>query len=169
MQQWPHQSEIAKFYGNPQGRAGRASAVWEAANLVKVVAPWRMVTAWKTPDGTHARVSSVRVHRLCAESLSRVFAAIWEASGRSQAQIEAWGCHLFGGAYNFRLMRGGTRLSMHSYGCAIDLDPERNAMGNRNPNFGSIRVVRQAFDDEGWEWGGDWSSPDGMHWQAART
>ncbi|HLC17357.1 MAG TPA: M15 family metallopeptidase [Thermodesulfovibrionia bacterium] len=25
-----------------------------------------------------------------------------------------------------------------------------------------------AFEKEGWTWGGNWKKPDGMHWQAAR-
>ena len=38
------------------------------------------------------------------------------------------GLDLFGGCFNYRPMRGGTALSMHSWGIAYDGDPERNQL-----------------------------------------
>lgn len=130
--------------------------------LVKL--PWRAETSWK-PVTT---INRVRVHRKVADSLTRVLSAIWDASGCSQPVIESWGCHLIGGAYNFRPQRGSNKLSMHAYGCAIDLDPDRNAMGDQTPNFMNIPQVLNAFKAEGWRWGGTFSRPDGMHWQATQ-
>jgi hypothetical protein len=75
--------------------------------------------------------------------------------------------HLFGGAYNFRVMRGGSSLSMHAYGCAVDFDPARNGFGSRNPYLAKCPAVLEAFKREGWTWGGTWKKPDGMHFQAA--
>ncbi len=168
---WPQQSQCDAYYGNPRGRNGEASAAWESANLARVHTPWKLVTAW---DGK--QVKGVKVHNKCGESLLRVFRAIWldaiseaTATGDPQKVIESWGMHLFGGGYNYRLMRGGSRLSMHSYGCAVDFDPARNGMGDKTPNFANCPEVLAAFKAEGWVWGGDWSNPDGMHWQAART
>jgi hypothetical protein len=152
------------FYGDPRGRDGRPSATWEREHLVRISPPWTLVTAWD-----FAPVRSISVHRACAPSLERVFAAIWARAGQSEDQIRTWGMHLFGGAYNFRLMRGGTRLSMHSWGCAVDFDPARNGFGDATPNFALVPAVLQAFDAEGWTWGGRWRTPDGMHWQAAGT
>ncbi|MGY3916723.1 M15 family metallopeptidase [Aeromonas australiensis] len=64
-------------------------------------------------------------------------------------------------------MRGGTRLSMHSWGCAVDFDSSRNSFGDSTPNFQNIPAVLTAFESQGWTWGGKWKKPDGMHWQAA--
>lgn len=160
---WPKDSELKSFFGDPAkgGRNGQANARWEAENLVVVPAPWRMVAAWNQKP-----VRGARVNRKCAESLARVLAAIWAASGQSENKIREWGCDQFGGGYNFRLKRGGSTLSTHAYGCAIDLDPERNRMG-LYPNFKSVPAVVSAFESEGWLWGGRWDSPDGMHFQAA--
>ncbi len=44
---------------------------------------------------------------------------------------------------------------MHSYGCAVDLDPVNNGLSDRTPRFAQFPQVLQAFADEGWKWGGD--------------
>ena len=162
MPNWPHQSEVDQYYGNPRGRDGGPSVSWEAANIIRIATPWPLITAW---DG--AAVSKVRVHRLCGESLSRVFERIWGAAGQDHRKVAEWGMHLYGGGYNYRLMRGSTRLSMHSWGCAVDFDPARNGFGDPTPNFANYPQVLDAFAAEGWTWGGRWSKSDGMHWQAA--
>lgn len=166
MTDWPKQVDRNAFYGNPRGANGRVDPKWEANNIVRVEFPWECgVLAWDT----NTRVKSCRVHRKCADSLKRVFAAIWVASGRSEAKIREWGMHLYGGGFEFRQVRGGSGLSSHSWGCAVDFDPRRNEQGDVTPNFANIPEVLKAFEAEGWEWGGTWRNPDGMHWQAART
>lgn len=161
MNQWPTQSNRTAFYGNPSSRdPAKPSVIWESANLVRITPPFKMTYAGNP-------VSSIRIHKKCAASLQRVFNAIWEASGKSQAKCDEWGVSIFGGTYNYRLTRGGNKLSSHSWGCAIDLDPARNGFGDATPNFAKIPQVLKAFAAEGWTWGGKWSKPDGMHWQAA--
>lgn len=159
---WPNQSGCDAYYGNPRGRNGRPSPAWEAANLTTIKPPYRMTYAGKP-------ISSIRIHKKCAASLERILNAIWMASGKKQSVVNAWGANIYGGAYNYRLMRGGNSLSMHSWGCAIDLDPARNGYGDSTPHFAAVPEVLKAFADEGWEWGGPWSKADGMHFQAART
>lgn len=161
MNKWPLQSECNRFYGNPN-KNGSPDPKWESANLVAIVPPYRMTYAGKP-------IKTIRVHKKCAESLLRILNRIFELAGHSQATVDAWGASIFGGAYNFRLMRGGVSLSMHSWGCAIDLDPANNGLGDQTPKFDKHPLVMQAFEEEGWEWGGSWSKRDGMHWQAAWT
>lgn len=163
---WPLQKDADRFYGNPRGVGGKANPAWEAENLVTVAAPYQLYYDKKPIRG-------VRVHRKCAESLRRVFSRIWESAGRNQAVVDQWGASTFAGAYNYRNKRNGGTLSMHAYGCAIDLDPARNGMGNTRPNFGNPgpAAVVAAFEAEGWVWGGRWAgrSCDGMHYQCARV
>lgn len=162
MNNWPHQSEADAFYGDPRGKNGEASTQWIDANIVRVTPPWQLVTAWD-----FRLVRGIRVHRKCRASLIRVLDNIWDAAAQSQQRIDEWGMQLYAGAFNFRTMRGGTRLSMHSWGCAVDFDSARNAFGDTTPNFADIPQVLSAFAGEGWTWGGTWRKPDGMHWQAA--
>jgi hypothetical protein len=162
MSKWPKQNETDKFYGNPRGKNGGPSPAWERTNLTLVKAPWPIVTSWDSSP-----VKGIRVHVKCAESLIKIFNSIWEAAGQDVEVVRQWGMHLYGGGYNFRIMRGGSRLSMHSWGCAVDFDPAQNEYGDASPNFANCPAVLNAFADEGWTWGGSWAKPDGMHWQAA--
>lgn len=157
---WPLQKNCDAFYGNPRGAGNGASAKWEAENLVTVKCPWGLKYNGKA-------VAGIRIHRKAADSLTRVLNAIWERVGRSQTEVDRIGMSKYGGSYNFRAMRGGAALSMHSYGCALDFDPARNALGSKKMSM-DMRVIEE-FEREGWEWGGHWSRPDGMHFQAART
>lgn len=174
-QPWPTQANRNRFYGNPALANGKLNPEWEAANIVRVTIPWKAVLAWDTK----VQVKTIRIHRLCAQSLERILAAIWTAAQKLGAQrhgdaitggqkvIEHWGMHLYGGAFEFRLQRGGSTLSSHSWACAIDWDPARNQLKDPTPNFADIPEVLKAFADEGWTWGGSWARKDGMHWQAA--
>lgn len=165
MNQWPHQNAVSVFYGNPDPDGdGVPNPSWEAAHLVTITPPYRMVLAWDVSR----RLKSIRVHRKCAGSLMQVLTNIAHYFG-SEQNIEENRMHLYGGCYNFRLMRGSTKLSMHSYGCAIDLDPAGNPLGRfYREKAGMIpRKVVELFKAEGWEWGGDWHRPDCQHFQAA--
>lgn len=77
-------------------------------------------------------------------------------------------------AFNFRVVAGTDVLSQHALGRAIDIDPLENPWrqphrilpeaGRAYADRGDIRpgmIVRPgpvvaAFDELGWEWGGDW-------------
>jgi len=162
MPKWPHQSDVDNFYGNPRGDGDEPGSAWVAQNIIRVKTPWDLVTAWN-----FSSVSGIRIHKKCAESLDRVFQNIWDAAGKDQLKINEWGMNLYAGGFNYRMMRGSSRLSLHSWGCAVDFDSARNAFGDSTPNFALIPAVLDAFAKEEWTWGGKWKKTDGMHWQAA--
>ena len=170
--QWPTQAAVLagkSAYGNPRGHTvGVGSAAWEGQNLVYVKAPFRMTFA-----GVQLS-KGMKVHRYCAASLGRVMQNLMDAANSKQEVLDHWGVSIYGGGHVFRLMRGGAALSMHSYGCAIDLDPARNGLADRTPRFAEFPAVLAAFNAEAAKWGGDWNGNgssaderrcDGMHWQ----
>lgn len=168
---WPTQPSCDAFYGDPHGAPGMVSQQWLIKNIVGVEPPFKMYYCGRP-------VSRLQVHRKCADSLLRVLKTIWVVSGASQRLCDEWGASIYGGAFNFRTMRGVNQLSIHSYGAAIDLDPARNGLYDRTPHFTPGSPVVQAFKSEGWIWGGDWDGDglcsdeprcDGMHFQAARV
>lgn len=145
---WPLQSQCYAFYGDYR-KAG-----WALWNLTTIVPPFTM-----TYDNKPA--SKITVHKKCAASLSRVFNAIWLASGKDQRKINEWGVSIFSGSYNPRMMRGSNHPSMHSWAIAIDLDAAKFPMGKSSNKFAA--PVLKAFADEGWV-----NLPnDRMHFQAA--
>lgn len=176
---WPTQEEVLSnrsVYGDPRGPdRTKMSIKWERENIVTIVPPFKMTYAG-------APVKRIRVHKHCAASLARVFDSFLESAvmidrRNPQKVLDNAGVSIFGGVVQYRLMRGGNRLSIHSYGAAIDLDPARNGMFDRTPNFANHPWVLDAFKREGWRWGGDWNrngltsderNADGMHWQATQ-
>lgn len=66
------------------------------------------------------------------------------------------------GCFNIRKKRGATSASLHSWGIAIDVNAAWNGFG-KTPVL-SDKFVK-CFTDAGFEWGGNWKRPDGMHFQ----
>jgi len=76
------------------------------------------------------------------------------------AEIRTWD-----GCFNIRRKRGATSSSLHSWGIAIDINAAWNGFG-KTPTM-SPELVK-CFTDAGFDWGGTWKKPDGMHFQLAR-
>jgi hypothetical protein len=72
----------------------------------------------------------------------------------------------YDGCTNVRKMTGGSGWSTHAWGLSIDINAEWNKFGdepNMSPEFA------KCFTDAGFEWGGKWDTPDGMHFQLPKT
>lgn len=66
------------------------------------------------------------------------------------------------GCFNIRRKRAGVTMSLHSWGLAIDVNAAWNGFGKKptmSPGF------VKCFTDAGFDWGGLWTKPDGMHFQ----
>ncbi len=66
------------------------------------------------------------------------------------------------GCFNIRKKRGSSSPSLHSWGLAIDINAAWNGFG-KPPNLRPQFV--KCFTNAGFDWGGDWTKPDGMHFQ----
>jgi hypothetical protein len=84
--------------------------------------PYPMFLNWDTST----YVKRMKCHKLVAQNFLNVFNDLLEHYG--YAEIERLQINDFGGCFNYRKMRGGTSLSTHSWGVAIDLDPDRNLL-----------------------------------------
>jgi hypothetical protein len=171
MTKWPLQRECDSFYGNPRGKnVTQPSAKWESEYLVFFKPPFRITYAGK-------HVAQFKVNKNCLVGFQEAFNNLYKAAGGKQKTLDHWGVSIFAGCYNYRLMRGGNSLSMHSWGCAIDLDPANNSLSDNTPRFSQFPEVLDAWAKTGALWGGDWDGDkdtlderrcDGMHWQFAR-
>ncbi len=141
--------EMLATFGNPQQDRER----WEKKNIVHVNAP----------SGYNFRVEggstrTVRAHRLLKKHLECLFEVI--------AKVGLWDAiQPVSGPYNFRNVRGGTRLSTHAFGISIDIKPDEYARGQKE-HFPGADVVH-VFQDYGFHWGMFWGHPDPMHFQFA--
>lgn len=66
------------------------------------------------------------------------------------------------GCFNIRRKKGGVSTSLHAWGIAIDVNAAWNGFGKK-PVLSAEFV--KCFTDAGFEWGGLWTKPDGMHFQ----
>lgn len=73
------------------------------------------------------------------------------------AELKTWD-----GCFNIRKKVGSATPSLHSWGVAIDINAAWNGF-NKPPTMSSGLVA--CFKDAGFDWGGEWSKPDGMHFQ----
>jgi len=84
---------------------------------------------------------------------------------------------------NYRKIHGTDRLSIHSYGLAIDINPKQNPyiifgkdgkasifphsgsefLNRRNLRPGMLELVVEIFTTKGFSWGGDWNDPIDYH------
>jgi hypothetical protein len=114
------------------------------------------------------RGHTVRVHRKVEEPFRRVAARLDEAA-RADPTIDRFFRHL-GGTFNWRVIAGTDRTSAHAWGFAIDLDP---ALSHYWRNDGATiawknsipQAIVDAFEAEGFIWGGRWFHYDTMHFE----
>lgn len=151
---FPRQRDVSKFYG----RVG--------SNQTKIRIPWKMRLAWDK----RRVVTHMTLHRKCADSALEAMEKaldIYKLDG-----IKHLGLDLFGGSLNVRKMRGGSRWSMHAYGCSIDFDPARNRFKWKKPkarlSHSDAVDWWKCWEEQGWVSLGRVRNFDWMHVQAAR-
>jgi hypothetical protein len=144
-------SELFRKYGTPNENG--------TPYLTKIVLPFQMVLSWDRSQ----YINYIYCHNLITGNLLRVFNEILEEYGL--LRIQQLGIDLYGGCFNYRKMRGGNDWSRHSWGIAIDLDPERNQLHETRetarfakPEYRKMIDIfyRNGFDSLGVEKNYDW-------------
>ena len=70
----------------------------------------------------------------------------------------------FDGCFNIRKKRGLNSLSLHSWGIAVDVNAAWNQL-NKKPTLSPGFI--KCFTDAGFNWGGNFTRIDGMHFELA--
>jgi hypothetical protein len=151
---FPRQKDVPQFYGEP----GKHQAMLDL--------PFPMRLAWDTDTIIRRFSIHEKAHASAASALARI------RDHYGEDAIRALGLDLFGGCLNVRAMRGGKALSMHSWGIAIDVDPEHNPLRwgrdkarMAGPDYAPFLDI---WESEGWISLGRERNYDWMHVQAAR-
>ena len=155
---WPSQGStdaaLTAYYGAPGTR------------LVPLTPPYPHYLAW-APD---QQARTIRCHALVRDSLERVLTNVLRIYGPHE--ISRLRLDQFGGCYNDRPMRGGTRRSTHSWGIALDYDPTNNQLrwGADRASFAHPEYTAwwDCWEEEGWLSLGRTRNFDWMHVQATR-
>lgn len=153
-QDWPRQKDVPDFYG----KVGE--------NQTRIVLPYQMKLAWEPKT----IVKTMVCHKKVAPSVLRCLQAV--QATYTPDQIAALGLDLYGGCLNVRQVRGGNTWSMHSWGIAIDFDPDRNQLRWNAERARLAKPDAKAFweiwEAEGWLSLGRERDFDWMHVQAAK-
>lgn len=151
---FPGYDQIVDFYGQP------------GTNLITIPAPYPLKLAWDITT----TVQKITCHKKVSKSLTGVLEALKDHYGIDQLQDLR--LDLYGGCFNRRKMRGGSKPSTHSWGVAIDLDPGRNRLkwNHTQAHFArpEYQFLLEAFSKEGWISLGQAKDYDWMHFQAVR-
>lgn len=125
---------------------------FEAQRIVLFTLPYPLIY-----DGI--QVTRSRCHKLLVENFQQAFEAIKKQGLQGQAER-------YGGIYARRSIRGfGSHPSTHSWGIAIDLEPQRYPLGSKKR---MPKEIINAFESAGFFYGGDFQSRrDPMHFQFA--
>jgi hypothetical protein len=107
---WPLQSQVSNYFG----KVGE--------NQTSLILPFPMVLAWDKST----TLTKFSCNKKVKKSMEKVFQNTFDHYGHEK--IKTLGLDLFGGCLNVRKMRGGSAWSMHSFGIAIDIDPDRNSL-----------------------------------------
>lgn len=112
---------------------------------------------WDVPPELEIGVIPKRIYcnRQLVVPLSAAFAALIKTG--CVKELKTWD-----GCFNIRKKKAGRTPSLHSWGLAVDVNAAWNGFGkpaNLSPKF------VKCFTEAGFDWGGTWSRPDGMHFQ----
>lgn len=132
---------------------GRLNPHWESGHFGRAPLPFPIPISWDPSQS----VTKLYCHKKLIEIFPEVFAKIESKGLKSKIRT-------FGGCYNYRPKRTSGKLSTHSWGIGVDLNPETNPQGKPGDMHPGIVEI---FQDFGFKWGGDWSgkSKDPMHFQ----
>ena len=115
---------------------------------------------WDVPTELEIGVIPKRVYcnKLMVDPLSKAFKSL--ISTGAVKELKTWD-----GCFNIRKKKSNSSPSLHSWGLAVDVNAAWNGY-NRPTTLSPIFV--KCFKDAGFDWGGDWATKDGMHFQLSK-
>jgi hypothetical protein len=170
-------AEINAMFGNPSNADRSLNHAWYRASIITVPPPPGWQLFYQSSPTSLTPVNGISIHYLLKDSFQQVLQSIWayavqQIGGAPEDDaVRAWLHNLrldiTGGGFNFRPSTGdATKLSLHSYGIAIDWDPIHNP--HQKPMVRTLPDWWYAlWSQQGWSDGRHFATPDPMHVQFA--
>jgi hypothetical protein len=137
---------FGEFAWRPAGGGFVQDPAWQAASLATAAVPI---------------LGRVRCNRALLPALA---GAMGELRQRGLARLVDPGA--YAGCWNPRLTRGGTGVSRHAWGAAVDLNVAGNPTGLASAQDPRLVEVMERW---GFTWGGRWLVPDPAHFEWLRS
>jgi hypothetical protein len=170
--------EIIADFGNPSDPANplKANPDWVSANIIRVSPPAGWQLYYQEDHKPLVKISGIHMHKLLADSFNTVMTEIWAYAkqaigvGATNEAVQQWlhdrRLDQTGGGYNFRPNTSNPAvLSLHSFGIAIDWDPDHNPRGSTASTLPDWWYT--IWLNNGWSNGKHFHTPDPMHVQFA--
>lgn len=107
-------------------------------NIVDFKIPYKMKLAWDE----EIIIETFQCNAKIVPNLDAIFNCVKLAYDSNS--IKDLGLDLFGGCFNIRNKRGGSSLSTHSWGIAVDIDPANNQLAwNKN----KARLAKKEYNN----------------------
>lgn len=157
----PERNAIFGTFGFTANQDGSINILgtWARDNIVSVTIPQLAGIEGAPKSG------AIPLHRLVAEQTRALFAA-WEAAGLMPLVL-TWA-----GSWAPRFVRGSTTtMSNHAFATAFDINAPQNGLGRPaapRGTKGSVIDLVPLAETHGFFWGGRFSRPDPMHFEANR-
>lgn len=147
-------------YDNPDANGdGILDVEWATRNLQVFSLPFPLRLSWSPATV----ITRFQAHRLAGDRIIEALRRVSAARGYTylrDSKLDRWG-----GCFNFRPVRGGQGLSSHAWGTAVDYCPDIGRLGSAEDARTYPRFIVEAFEAEGFTWGGLWARPDAMHFE----
>ena len=134
--------------------------------MTSITLPYTMVLAWDTDTV----IKKMTCHEKVADALSSIFKDVLDEYGLDK--VRRLDLDKFGGCLNVRKMRGGSSWSIHSWGAAVDLSPDKNTLKMTKSQAQFAKPVYEPFwkivEGKGAVSLGRAKNYDFMHFQFAR-
>ncbi|MEI9945613.1 MAG: M15 family metallopeptidase [Chitinophagaceae bacterium] len=146
-------TQAAAKFGQPGKAEGTYMTIW---NVPKdIVAAFSHVQF--TALGKMGFPSKIYLNKYIKTPLEQALRNL--IAKRLHKEMRSWD-----GCYVIRNTRGLSAWSLHAWGLAVDVNAASNRLGH-TPALSKGFI--KCFTDAGFDWGGLWRRPDGMHFQLA--
>lgn len=155
----PHERDLNRFYGSSNSRGSYLEWFSFPVGNMRLYSRSGQSLSDRNGDGKDDH----RCHKKVREGLEDALQEIFDTLGKDQFEEEGW--NVYSGCFNYRRKRGGSTLSTHSWGIAIDINGGENAFRSSRTTFSDTAIdimEKHGFLSGGRAWGHDY-----MHFQAA--